>query len=311
MKRIFGPVPSRRLGRSLGIDVVPYKTCSFDCVYCECGATTEKIFERREFVPLRELLGELRSRLAEMPEPPDVLTLSGAGEPTLYSGMGGLIVEAKKMSGLPVAVITNSSTMHLPQVRKELLEADIVLPSLDTVLEETFLRINRPHPSCRIKDIISGLEEFSREFTGRILLEILLIEGYNTDDENLAALRETIGRLRVDTIQLNTMARPGTDKGIEPLGAEQLETIRESFGPQCEVVASASIRANHEDRAAGDRIISLLGRRPCTAEDIHRALGIPLPAVVKTLSRLSDSGKLISESRSGSIYYTASKRGSS
>ena len=174
MKRIFGPVPSRRLGRSLGIDVVPYKTCSFDCVYCECGATTEKIFERREFVPLRELLGELGTRLAEMPEPPDVLTLSGAGEPTLYRSMGGLIVEAKKMSGLPVAVITNSSTMHLPDVRKELYETDIVLPSLDTALEETFLRINRPHPACSLEDIIRGLEEFCRNFTGRVLLEILV-----------------------------------------------------------------------------------------------------------------------------------------
>jgi len=212
------------------------------------------------------------------------------------------------MSGIPVAVITNSSTMHLPQVRKELYEADIVLPSLDTALEETFHRINRPHPSCRLEDIISGLEEFCKNFTGRILLEILLIEGYNTDDENLRALRETIGRLRVDAIQLNTMARPGTEKEIEPLAAERLEEIRELFGPTCEVVASVSIRANHVDRAAGKRIISLLERRPCTAEDIHRALGIPLPGVIKILSLLADSGKLSSESHGGMVYYTATKR---
>ncbi|MCK4350815.1 MAG: radical SAM protein, partial [Candidatus Krumholzibacteria bacterium] len=124
VKHIFGPVPSRRLGRSLGIDVIPYKTCSFDCVYCECGATTTKTCEREEFFPLNELLGELEARLSEMPSKPDVITLSGAGEPTLYSRMGELITEAKRISGLPVAVITNSSLLGRPEVREELLEAD-------------------------------------------------------------------------------------------------------------------------------------------------------------------------------------------
>jgi wyosine [tRNA(Phe)-imidazoG37] synthetase (radical SAM superfamily) len=196
VKHIFGPVPSRRLGRSLGIDVIPYKTCSFDCVYCECGATTTKTCEREEFFPLNELLGELEARLSEMPSKPDVITLSGAGEPTLYSRTGELITEAKRISGLPVAVITNSSLLVRPEVREELLEADIVLPSLDTADKETFQRLNRPHPMCDLDSIIEGLMRFLTRFEGTVLFEILFIDRMNTDDANLEKLGDTLSRFR-------------------------------------------------------------------------------------------------------------------
>lgn len=308
MHRIFGPVPSRRLGRSLGVDVIPHKTCTFDCVYCECGPTTNKTCERKEFFPLEELLSELRLKLSEMQISPDVITLSGAGEPTLYSRMGELIARAKDISGLPVAVITNSSLMHREDVREELMNADIVLPSLDSAIERSFVRINRPHRDCKLSKIIEGLRLFLNEYRGKVLFEILLVEGYNTSDEDLKALKEVLGTLKVDRIQLNTVARPGTIKELKALSDQELERIREFFGPSCEIVSSSyhSLigKASKED---AQNIITLLERRPCTLEDIHNSTGIPVPGLIKLLEFLKGTGKIDSTDFNGKIFYIYKK----
>jgi len=311
MKRIFGPVPSRRLGISLGIDVVPYKTCTFDCVYCECGATTDLRVERGEFFPLEEVVEELTDALAEMHSPPDVITMSGAGEPTLYSRLGELIDSAKEAGGLPVAVITNSSLLGDPGVREEVARADIVLPSLDAAMETAFKRINRPHPSCDLGSIMEGLGSFLDDYEGTVLFEVLLIEGYNTGDEELSALAGFLSRHRVDSVQLNTAVRPGTEKGIRPLTRERLESICEWFGPDCEIVASAGARTTHEDFAAAGRILRLLERRPCTAEDIRNALGIPAPGLAKMLGVMLEDGSVVAEEHAGGTYYTARDRAGS
>ena len=310
MSRIFGPVPSRRLGRSLGVDVVPYKTCTFNCIYCECGATTDLTCERREFFPLEEILDEFRDSLAEIPTPPDVITLSGAGEPTLYSRLGELIDTIRRSSGIPVAVITNSSLLFMPEVREELGRADIVLPSLDTALAGPFSRMNRPHGSITLEGMIEGLGAFLDEYRGKVLFEILLLDGYNTDDEDLEALASFLGRYRVDSIQLNTAVRPGTEVGIVPLPRKRLEEICGSFGPQCEIVASVGTRASHEEFASADRILSMIERRPCTAEDIHRALGVPIQGVVKLLGIMIEKGSVMSDVHDGETFYTASERNS-
>ena len=309
MQHIFGPVPSRRLGRSLGIDIIPYKTCTFDCVYCECGATTNKTCGRREFFPLGEILGELEKRLSEMPEKPDYLTLSGAGEPTLYSRLGELILDAKRMSSIPVAVITNSSLLDNAAVRDEMLPADTVLPSLDTALERTFIRINRPHERCSLHRIIEGLERFTADFAGKILLEILLIDGFNTDAENLHALKSAVKRLRVDSVQLNTAVRPGTERTVGPLDARALEEAGKLIAPRCEIITDTTAMADREDGSVRERIVALVARRPCTAEDLHRSLGIPMPGVVKILSRLAADGRIVSKVQGERTYYIASERG--
>ncbi|MDD3643295.1 MAG: radical SAM protein [Candidatus Krumholzibacteria bacterium] len=308
MGRIFGPVPSRRLGRSLGVDVVPYKTCTFNCVYCECGATTRLTCDREEFYPLETLLDELRDSLAELRTPPDAITLSGAGEPTLYGRLGELIEEIGKLSSIPVAVITNSSLLFLPEVRADLSRADIVLPSLDAAVEIPFRRINRPHPSCTLERLTGGLGSFLDEYHGTVLLEILPVEGYNTDDDDLAALAAFVSSRRIDRIQLNTAVRPGTERAVGPLDAERLERIRHLFGPRCEIVAAAPARTCSEDPAAADRIVSLLERRPCTAEDIHRALGIPVPGVIKILETMTGSGRVVADEHDGVQFYTAAQR---
>ncbi|MBN1885872.1 MAG: radical SAM protein [Candidatus Krumholzibacteriota bacterium] len=308
MSRIFGPVPSRRLGRSLGIDIVPYKTCTFDCVYCECGKTTDLTCERREFYPLDELLDAAAERIASLREPPDHLTLSGAGEPTLYSRMGELIDGLGKRSEAPVAVITNGSLLGDPAVRAELMRADVVLPSLDAATDEVFQRINRPHPDCRIASVIDGLERFVGEYRGRVLLEILVVEGLNDGANHLDALAAIVRRLPVEAVQINTAVRPGTEPGIGPIAAGELERIRLLFGSTAEVVASAGVRAGIEDAAAAETIIDLIARRPCTAADIHRALGTPLPGVVKILAALETGGRVVSSAHGGETWYTATKR---
>jgi len=309
-QRIFGPVPSRRLGSSLGIDVIPSKTCSFDCVYCECGATTDKTCERREFYPVSEILSELDAHLSTMKEKPDVITLSGSGEPTLYRPLGELIDGIKLRAGLPVAVITNSSLLWLPDVRDELARADIVLPSLDAADEDAFRRINRPHALCSLPRIIEGLETFLKEYRGTVLFEILLIEGYNTGRQDLEALRTALERMRVDRIQLNTAVRPGTERHIEPLDDESMRTIRDFFGPVCEVVASArTTRMRHEERIVEEIVLPLLERRPCTADDIGAVLGIGAAGARRLMDTLKAAGKVTEHNHAGTIFYSSKSNG--
>ncbi len=311
MSRIFGPVASRRLGRSLGIDVIPYKTCSFDCVYCECGKTTDLSTLRREFYPLEEILEELRERLSTITELPDVITFSGAGEPTLYSRLGELIMETKKVTRLPVAVITNSSLFGNLEVRNELMQADILLPSLDSAIEESFKAINRPHRNCDLEGIIKGMEELLSSFTGRVYMEILLIEGFNSDEENLHALKTVLDRLKFDSIQLNTAVRPGTLGEIEPISPDELGRIRRFFGPRCEIIARTSARAQHEDGAAWELVLKILERRPSTAEDLHLALGIPVQELVKHLAAMRENGLVATERKGKLTFYTATERAGS
>jgi wyosine [tRNA(Phe)-imidazoG37] synthetase (radical SAM superfamily) len=304
-QRIFGPVHSRRLGASLGIDAIPYKTCTFDCVYCECGATTAKTIERGDFYPVGELLDELEARLWTMPEKPDCLTLSGSGEPTLYRRMGELIDGAKRLAGLPVAVITNSSLLSMKEVKEELFRADIVLPSLDAAVEASFERINRPHEELSLAKIIDGLTAFLADYRGTVLFEIFLIEGYNTDRDNLDALRRVIAKMRIDKVQLNTAVRPGSERHIAPLDGESLETIRRLFGPRCEVIASArTTRMRHEEGVLDDAVASLLERRPCTIEEVSRSLGIAQPLVAEILERLRETGRLVEHAHEGKYFYT-------
>lgn len=304
--RIFGPVPSRRLGLSLGIDVIPHKTCTFDCVYCECGRTTDQTCERRAFYPARDVLDDLETHLSRMKDKPDVITLSGSGEPTLYLPMGELIDEMRRLASRPVAVITNSSLLWMPEVRDELARADIVLPSLDAADDEAFQRINRPHETLDLQLIVEGLELFLKDFRGTVLFEILLIEGFNTGDRSIEALKTALGRMRADRIQLNTAVRPGTERGIEPLDDITMRRIRNLFGSRCEVIASArTARTRHEASNVEETILSLLARRPCTTEDLHHALGMSMESAESAVRRLLAAGAIVERRVGGTTFYSA------
>ncbi len=304
-KYLYGPVPSRRLGRSLGVDIIPFKTCTLDCIYCQLGGTTEKTVERKEYVPLKEVLAELRGRVAEGLEA-DFITIGGSGEPTLHAGLGRLIEGIKRLTDIPVAVLTNGTLLCRADVRADCAGADVVLPSLDGGDEETFKRINCPHEGVSLRQLIDGLCAFRKGFAGQIWLEVFLIEGYNTDNGQIGKFREAIERIRPDKTHLNTAVRPTAKAGVESVSFEKLLSIAEQLGPRCEVVAefASNYCAETGDNKA-ETVFSMLKRRPCSLEDIHSGLGIDRLEALKILDHFTHQGVVSSERRDGTVFFKA------
>ena len=300
---IFGPVPSRRLGRSLGIDVVPLKTCSYNCIYCQLGRTTNLTVERREWVSAAEVLREMADFAAEG-VPIDYATFSGSGEPTLHSGLGRLIAGAKERLGAPVAVLTNGSFLSDPAVRRDLAEADLVCPSLDAPDPETFQRINRPHPSIDFHRMAEGLITFTREFSGEVWLEIFLVEGVNTAPEQIEAFRGLAGRIGPDRVQLNTAVRPTAEAGVLAVSRSRLEEIRRHFGPSAEIIPSLEhLPEGARSEIDEARILETLARRPQTAWELASVLDVKLAEVQKSLEMLCAEGRLSVTRRDGKVFY--------
>ncbi len=239
MRYIYGPVNSRRLGLSLGISLTPHKVCDFDCVYCQLGKSPQKSSERKEFVKIEEIAAEVNAWIANNPEAAKALnfiTLSGSGEPTLNSGIGALIELLKKTTNFHVAVITNSSLLGDPLVRRQILGADLIVPSLDAVTEEAFQKIDRPCPGIKLEEIIEGLVSLRKEFKGKIWLEVMLVKGLNDNIAHTRRLKEVIERINPDRVQLNSPVRFTAELGVEALDAKHLEKIKELLGEKCEVV---------------------------------------------------------------------------
>jgi wyosine [tRNA(Phe)-imidazoG37] synthetase (radical SAM superfamily) len=302
-KYLYGPVPSRRLGRSLGVDIVPFKLCTLNCVYCQLGKTTKKTLRRGDFVPVEAVLAELKDRLAEGLEA-DFISISGSGEPTLNSRLGELIEGVKKITNIPVAILTNGTLLYRQDVRADCAKADVVLPSLDAGDEQTFRRINRPHSGLNLEKLISGLCAFREEFTGQIWLEVFLIEGFNTDNEQIVKIKNAINRISPNKVQLNTAIRPTVEPGIKSLNAEKLHTIAEKLGEKCEVIVDFS-PAQHSRYFGGhaEDLLSMLKRRPCSLSDICSILGISRNEALKYITLLQQQGVLDSEQKEGIIFF--------
>jgi wyosine [tRNA(Phe)-imidazoG37] synthetase (radical SAM superfamily) len=289
MSHLFGPVPSRRLGLSLGVDLVPPKTCTFDCLYCEVGRTTH-LTRRRQPHRVREISRELEDYLATPPAALDYVTMAGSGEPTLNLGIREIIAAVKSLTDTPVAVLTNGSLFYLPEVRAEVAGADVILPSLDAGREETFRRINRPHPALSLDLVVSGLKALRREYTGQIWLEIMVLKDLNDTEEELTALKALLRGLAPDKVQLNTAVRPVADSAAQPLTLEEMEAVARFLGEGTEVVA-ASQQISPERLAIKDRdVLDMLARRPMTAGEVAQALGMSLAQVRERLGRLLKSG---------------------
>jgi wyosine [tRNA(Phe)-imidazoG37] synthetase (radical SAM superfamily) len=290
-KYIFGPVPSRRLGRSLGVDLVPFKTCTFDCIYCDLGRTTRKTISRQSDIPPEEIQGELELCLSVLDKKPDYIALSGSGEPTLNTNIGEIIRRIKDITSTPVAILTNSSLLSLNEVRRALSEVDVVLPSLDAITPALFEYINRPHTSLRIEEIISGLIQFRKQYRGQIWLEILFCRGVNDGKEEIEKLKEAIERIKPERIQLNTPVRPPAEDFAFPLTLAQLENIRERLGEKAEIISEFAAPLGEGFNSVKDtEILNLIKRRPCTTEDISEALGLRRDEVVKQLNHLTKKG---------------------
>ncbi|MDA3779134.1 MAG: radical SAM protein [Bacteroidales bacterium] len=305
-KHLFGPVPSRRLGMSLGVDLVPHKVCTLNCVYCECGRTTNLTLERKEYVSFDEVCIELKHIMANNPEP-DYFTFSGAGEPTLNSRIGDVLDLIKKnWPKIPVAVLTNGSLFSDKQVRNELINADVVLPSLDTASDLAFRKMDRPFSKLNINEYIQGLVDFRKEFSGEIWLEVLILPGYNDDDENLRLLKEAFLKIKPNNIQVNTLDRPGTVENLRPANKAELQHIVNFWNlDNVEIIASVperkDIKSYREDTESA--ILETIARRPCTLEDLEKILGIHINEINKYLGVLEDEKKIETIRQERGMFY--------
>jgi wyosine [tRNA(Phe)-imidazoG37] synthetase (radical SAM superfamily) len=303
MKHIYGPVPSRRLGNSLGIDIVPFKQCGFDCIYCQLGRTTEVTIRRKHYSPVPDILNELKGALNRQASI-DIITFSGSGEPTLNRDLGRLISTIKEITAIPVAVITNASLLWREDVQNDLLKADIVVPSLDAGSEAVFQKINRPPADLRLESIIDGLIEFRKKYKGQIWLEVFLIEGVNTDDEEVARIADAASNIQPDRIQLNTAVRPPAEPSVVPLPKEHLEQFIELFPGPVEIIADYERRTGNEiDAEVSTRILELLKRRPCTMAEMSSSLKVHRIEMMKHLNALRIKGIISHLTHNGQTYF--------
>ncbi len=300
---LFGPVVSRRLGLSLGVDIVPLKTCSQNCVYCQLGIDGVQTLDRREYVPIEEVLEELRGRIAAGLRA-DYITLSGSGEPTLHSRLGELIEGIRQLTDIPIAVITNGTMLTDSAVRANCAGADVVLPSLDAGDAETFKRINRPHDDIDFDLFVQGLCRFRQEYAGQIWLEVFFVEGINTDDEQVDKIRGLIERIRPDKVHLNTAVRPTTADGVVRVEPARLAAIAERIGHDAEVVASFSAEPGGEVVGADSgAVLEMLRRRPCSVDDVCAGLGIDQHQGQELLAELIKTRKAVCEMVGTTAYF--------
>ncbi len=291
MKYTYGPVPSRRLGLSLGVDILPYKTCTIDCLFCQLGRTNNMTIKRVSFFPKEDILEEVLSVAKR--ENPDYITFSGSGEPPLNKDIGWLIREIKKEVEPKIVVLTNSSLLWMPEVREDLAAADIVVPSLDAGTNECWKKVNRPHPDLNFDKMIDNLVLFSNEFAGEIWVEVLLVKGVNNTKENLEAVRAILSRMKYTKVQLNTVVRPPSEQSAAALSREEMQEIAKLFPENTEIVATFQKRGKHVSAHGDqDRILDAIARRPMSVKQIEQSLGIPAERAELVLDELIDEKKV-------------------
>lgn len=300
---IFGPVPSRRLGRSLGVDPIPFKTCSYDCVYCQLGRTTNKTIERKEWVPLQAIIDQFKNHLHLNP---DYITLSGSGEPTLYSRLEELITGIKNITDIPVAVLTNGSLLWLPEVRNALKYADLIVPSLDAGSSQTFRYVNRAHKEIKFSKMLQGLVEFRNDYAGQYWLEVFLLAGVTTPEKSIKQLKTCINAIHPDKVQVNTVTRPPAEIFAEPVPQNQLEEITKNLYEKAEVIADyKGVHKEQSFSARREDVLTLLKRRPCSIEDIVAGLGIHRNEVLKYIEELTTKGEIKTKPGRNQLFYQA------
>ena len=317
LKYVYGPVPSRRLGLSLGVDLLPHKTCTLNCVYCQLGPTNALTVERRAYVPIERVVAEVASALRERPTP-DFITISGSGEPTLHSGLGELIDGLRSVTHLPIAIITNGTLLWVPEVRAACAKADVVLPSLDAGDDRAFARVNRPHPDITFERLVSGLKAFRQEYEGQIWLEVFIVKGVTDTPEAVQKIADIVKEISPDRVQLNTALRPTAEAALEPVGEERMEELARLFVPPAEVVADyqglhrpalSVVEGKGRSSARAEEVLALVSRRPATVEDLSAGLGLSADEVVKLVDELRRAGTLSTELRSGQRYYRRAPKG--
>ncbi|MCD6359308.1 MAG: radical SAM protein [Armatimonadetes bacterium] len=303
-KHLYGPVPSRRLGRSLGIDMVPHKTCCFDCIYCQLGRTTNHTMKVAEYTPAHEIILDLE-RWMRLDGQADYLTFSGSGEPTLQARLADIMALAHEQSDVPIALLTNGALLWTEQGHAAALQADVLMPSLDAATPETFEIINRPCKGLTLDRVIEGLVESVADCPGETWLEVMVVQGINDSDEELGAIAEAAARINPDQIQINTVVRPVPGGGVERVSDAQLEHACEVLGPKASVIPSAWERGSPEGaQRSEDEVLALVEYRPCTLQDIAHGLGIHPNEAIKYVDHLLADGKISQTAEGDETYFT-------
>jgi wyosine [tRNA(Phe)-imidazoG37] synthetase (radical SAM superfamily) len=308
MKTVFGPVLSRRLGQSLGIDPVPSKACNWNCVYCQLGRTKKMVVEPEHFISNDIILAEVKQALTIHAEKDiDWITFIGSGETTLHAGLGEQIRQVKKLTKLPIAVITNGSRLYDPDVREALRPVEAVMPSVDAGDPDLYRRINRPHPQMTFKRLINGLKTFRLEYTGQLWVEVMLVKGLNDTKEALHAIRDTLLAIQPDQIHIMQPTRPPAETWVKPPDEEGLLRAKAIFGEKAMVISEVDGRFDLSNQGSlVDALVSITQRHPMREDQILKALSAYSPADVNnTLSALEKSGEMQKITRYGVTFWTA------
>lgn len=304
---VYGPVPSRRLGRSLGVDLVPFKVCSYDCVYCQLGRTKEKTIERKPYVPLGRILDQVHQKLKQGVRP-DCITLAGSGEPTLNSEIGSLIHEIKMITEVPVVVLTNGSLLADSQVRESLMEADAVLPSLDAYDQKGFELVNRPHPKISFEAMAEGLIAFRKEYSGDIWLEVFILEGINATEADAGAFKHWIEKVNPEKVHLNTAVRPTAEVNARQVPPDEMARFCKILGEKAEVIAPFEDDEKLKGgTAVDDDLLGLLARRPCTLDDISSGLNMQKDEALRYIQLLVKKHVIEIVKKGSMVYYQPKK----
>jgi wyosine [tRNA(Phe)-imidazoG37] synthetase (radical SAM superfamily) len=308
MRTVFGPVPSRRLGQSLGIDTIPLKTCNWNCVYCQLGRTVPLTNARRGYIPPEVILAEVRAALAaHRPGEIDWITFVGSGEPTLHADIGLLIRQVKALTDLPVAVITNGALLYLQEVRQELLAADAVLPSLDAGEARLYRKINRPHPETTFDRLLLGLIDFRKVYRGKLWVEVMLVQGLNDGERELHAIAEALARIQPDAVHINLPTRPPAEAWVLPPDEEGLMRATAILGDIAEVVHPAEGTFDLSGyESVVDAILAIITRHPMRQEELEQTLARWTPEQMsEALEALRACGRAQVVQRYGSRFWSA------
>jgi wyosine [tRNA(Phe)-imidazoG37] synthetase (radical SAM superfamily) len=306
-KYLFGPVPSRRFGRSLGVDLNPYKTCSLNCVFCQLGRTTEKTMIRKKYVPTDEVISELKAWL-KTDGKADYITLSGSGEPTLHSRFGEVLRFIRKNSEIPALLLTNGTMLNIPEVREAASFADIVKVSLCAWDQASYRWVNRPHKQLRFDQLVEGQKAFRAQFSGELWMEVFLVGGMNSMPDDVRKIATLAKQIGPDRIQLNTAVRPPAEDFAAALSREQMEELPQLFQPRAEVIAEFRAKNSEGVEANQETIFSMLQRRPCTADQIAEVFDMHLNEVSKYIGILMRSDQIHVERKNSTVYYAAKNK---
>lgn len=293
MKYVFGPVPSRRLGQSLGIDTIPLKTCNWNCVYCQLGRSQPLNNRREEYYPPDEILAEVQQALVtHPPDEIDWVTLVGSGEPTLHTGIGWLIAQIKTLTTIPIAVITNGSLLSDLQIRGELLIADAVLPTLDAGTPALYRQINRPHPGISFEQLVSGLVDFRRAYHGKLWVEVMLVHGLNDTADALQDIAHILRQVEPDEIHLSLPTRPPAETWVQPANEDGVLRALAILGNVAHVLhpASGSFDLSGYENPV-EAVLNIITRHPMREEELKQTLEQTAPDQAdRILAELKQSG---------------------